>query len=194
MQQLFNQALFDRMKRAAMLDPTLYDEVEHDLSAMNQAIAIVCAVAVANGIAGLLGVMIGAAMSGGRGIFFSIFMVILGMALNVAGWVIWSYLTYWVGTTVFKGTATPGELLRTLGFASTPSLLGIASFIPCLGGLISLGGLIWMIVAGVIAVRQALDIDTGQAVITVILAAIPLMVFYGLIAAVTVFGAVMSSL
>jgi hypothetical protein len=54
--------------------------------------------------------------------------------------------------------------------------------------------MIWMIVAGVVAVRQALDIDTGQAVITVILAAIPLMLFYGLIAAVSVFGAIVTSL
>lgn len=194
MQQIFDPSLLARMKRAAMLDPTVYDEVEHDLSATNQAVTIVCAVAVANGIAGLLGLIIGAAIGGTSGIGLSIFLIFLGMVLNVVGWVIWSYLTYWVGTTVFKGTATPGELLRTLGFASTPALLGIVSFIPCLGGLVSLAGMIWMIVAGVVAVRQALDIDTGQAVITVILAAIPLMLFYGLIAAVSVFGAVITSL
>lgn len=194
MQQLFDPMLFARMKRAAMLDPTLYDEVEHDQSAINQAVTIVCAVAVANGIAGLLSLLIGVAIGGTSGLGLSIFLVFFGMVLNVAGWVIWSYLTYWVGTTVFKGTATPGELLRTLGFASTPALLGIVSFIPCLGALASFGGMIWMIVAGVIAVRQALDIDTGQAVITVILAAIPLMLFYGLIAAVSVAGAFLTAL
>lgn len=194
MQQLFDPSLFARMKRAAMLDPTLYDEVEHDLSATNQAVTIVCALAVANGIAGLLGLILGAVIGGSSGIGMSIFLIFLGMIFTVVGWVVWSYLTYWVGTTVFKGTATPGELLRTLGFAHTPAFLGIVSFIPCLGALASLGGMIWMIVAGVIAVRQALDIDTGQAVITVILAAIPLLLFYGLITAIGIFGAIITSL
>lgn len=193
MQQVFEPSLFARMKRAAMLDRTVYDEVEHDLTATQQAATVVIMVAVANGIAGLLGVMFAAALGGSRGIIFSIFMVLFGMVMNVVGWVIWSYLTYWIGTSVFKGTATPGELLRTLGFASTPGLLGIVSFIPCLGGLVAFGGMIWMIVAGVVAVRQALDVDTGQAVITVILAAIPLMMISAFIAFIGVLGSMAAS-
>jgi hypothetical protein len=194
MQQVFEPSLFSRMKRAAMLDATVYEEVEHDLTATNQAATVVIMVAVANGVAGLIGVMVGAAVGDSSEIGFAIFAVLLSMVLNVVGWVIWSYLTYWVGTTIFKGTATPGELLRTLGFATTPSLLGIVSFIPCLGGLAALAGMIWTIVAGVIAVRQALDIDTGQAVITVILAAIPLMLFWGFIMVIRVMGAILTSM
>jgi hypothetical protein len=49
-------------------------------------------------------------------------------------------------------------------------------------------------VAGVVAVRQALDVDTGQAVITVILAAIPLMLLQGAILMVGILGAVLTSL
>ena len=54
------------------------------------------------------------------------------------------------------GTATPGEMLRTIGFAQTPGVLGILAFIPILGGIVSLVVFVWMIVAGVIAIRQAL--------------------------------------
>ncbi|MCC7369380.1 MAG: YIP1 family protein [Chloroflexi bacterium] len=193
MQQVFEPSLFTRMQRAAMLDRTLYDEVEHDLSATNQAATVVVMVAVANGIAGLLSVMFAAALGGSRGLLFSVFMVLIGMVMNVVGWIVWSYLTYWIGTTVFKGTATPGELLRTLGFASTPALLGIASFIPCLGALAALAGTIWMIVAGVVAVRQALDVDTGQAVITVILAAIPLIMISLFLGFITFLGGMAAS-
>ena len=194
MQQVFEPSLFSRMKRAAMLDATVYEEVERDLSATNQAATVVIMVAVANGISGLLGVMLTAALAGTSGIGWSIFVVLLGMVLSVVGWVIWSYLTYWVGTTVFKGTATPGELLRTLGFATTPNLLGIVSFIPCLGGVAALAGMIWTIVAGVVAVRQALDIDTGKAIITVILSAIPLMLFWGFVVFITLMGAILTSM
>ncbi|MGE3270931.1 MAG: Yip1 family protein [Chloroflexota bacterium] len=191
--QYINQSLFDRMKRAAMLDSNLYEEVEHDLSATNQAATVVGIVAVANAISGLLGVILGAAIGGGNGIGWGIAGVFLGLIFAFVGWIVWSYLTYWVGTTVFKGTATPGEMLRTLGFAYTPNILGIVSFIPCLGALVGLAAMIWTIVAGVVAVRQALDIDTGQAVITVILAAIPLIFFWGFMAFIGIIGAAILS-
>src|SRR5262249_7144360 len=84
-------------------------------------------------------------------------------------WVVWAYVTYFVGTQFFGGTATPGEMLRTIGFAQSPGVLRILSFIPVLGGLISFIVAIWSIVAGVIAVRQALDFDTGKAILTVII-------------------------
>jgi hypothetical protein len=89
--------------------------------------------------------------------------------LGVVGYYIWAYITYFVGTNVFHGTADVGELLRTLGYASSPKLLSILAFIPCVGPLAALVGAIWSLVAGVIAVREALDFDTTKAVITVII-------------------------
>ena len=50
-------------------------------------------------------------------------------------------------------------MLRTIGFAYTPNILGIFAFIPCLGRLISLVRAVWALAARVIAVRQALDFD-----------------------------------
>jgi hypothetical protein len=75
---------------------------------------------------------------------------------------------YLVGTRVFHGTATYGELLRTLGFANSPGVLLILRFIPVLGGLIALIVGIWRIVAGFIAVREALDLDNGNTLATII--------------------------
>jgi hypothetical protein len=48
-------------------------------------------------------------------------------------------------------------------------VLGVLGFIPCVGGLAGVVGAIWALVAGVIAVREALDFDTTKAVLTVII-------------------------
>ena len=192
--------LLERMMRAARLDKSFYNEVERDLSATGQAATVVAIVAVANAIGGLIGVLIGEAFARALGVGgsvastgSSIFGLILGVVFFVVGWVIWSYLTYFIGTSVFKGTATPGEMLRTLGFATTPYVLGALQFIPCLGFLAWLGGAVWMLIAGVIAVREALDFDTGKAIITVLLAAIPLFVLWGILFAVNIVGAIAMS-
>lgn len=50
-----------------------------------------------------------------------------------------------------------GELLRTIGFSSSPGLIRVLGIIPGLAGLVFLVASIWMLVAMVIAVRQALD-------------------------------------
>ncbi|HJR40949.1 MAG TPA: YIP1 family protein [Gemmatimonadaceae bacterium] len=143
------------MRGAALLDAATYDEVEHDQSATGQAAVVVGIVALASAI--------GAYRYGGRGILGSIIAAFLG-------WLIWSGITYLIGTRVFKGTATWGEMLRTLGFAQSPGVLLILAIIPFLGVLISFVVGIWTLICGVIAIRQALDLDTGKAVITAILA------------------------
>jgi hypothetical protein len=153
----------DRMMRAARLDSKLYDEVEHDLNATGQALTVVIVVAVAAGIGGALGQIIagrpGAAIGGFIG----------GIAVAVLSWLIWSGIAYFVGTRVFGGVATYGELLRTIGFAHSPGVLNILGFIPVLGGIVQFAVAIWTLVATIIAMRQALDFDTGKAVMTAIL-------------------------
>ncbi len=50
-----------------------------------------------------------------------------------------------------------GELLRTIGFASSPGIIQVLAFIPLIGSIISIVASIWMLVAMIVAVRQALD-------------------------------------
>lgn len=72
---------------------------------------------------------------------------------------------------MFKGpetSATWGELLRTIGFSNSPGVFRLFSFIPFLGGIISFVASVWALIAGVIAVRQALDFSTGRAIATCI--------------------------
>jgi hypothetical protein len=69
-----------------------------------------------------------------------------------------------------KHTSDYKELLRTLGFASAPQLLLVAARIPGLGGIVALVAWLWGLAAFVVAVRQALDVTTGRAVVVCILA------------------------
>jgi hypothetical protein len=148
------RSLIERMIGAAMLDVSVYEEVEHDRGATGQAAIVVAIVAVCSAI--------GYYNMGPE-------MIVLGIVSAFISWLIWAVLTYLIGTKAFGGTADVGEMLRTLGFAQAPGVLLILSFIPLLGGLIGFVAWIWTTVTAVIAIRQALDFDTGKAVLTALI-------------------------
>ena len=138
----------DRMIGAARLEVRTYEEVEADRSATSQAMGVVLLSSLAVGI-GSLG--LGAGGLGG---------VVAGGIGALIGWVAWAFLTYIIGTRMLPEPQTRadlGELMRTLGFAQSPGLLRILGSIPGLGPLVLGIVSIWMLVAMVIAVRQALD-------------------------------------
>lgn len=145
--------MLERAVRAARLDVSLYEEVEHDRSYTQEAFLIVIIVSVL----GAIGTWVGPDDR-------NLVTILLNMAVSgLLGWVIWAAVTLVVGTRVFGGTADYGEMLRVLGYAQAPLALAI---IPFIGALV--GG-IWAIVSGVVAVRQGLDLSTGQAVATVLI-------------------------
>jgi hypothetical protein len=175
-------SLTDRMLRAARLDVSLYNEVEADLNATTQALTVVVITAIASGIGAALGGAIAGRPSGIVG------GLIGGIIAELLGWAVWSWVMYFVGTRFFNGTASYGELLRTTGFAYSPGVLLILRFIPVLGGLIALAVFIWRILTGFIAVREALDIDSGKTVATIVLG------FVGYIIVVAVVGTILAVL
>ena len=135
-----------RIVRAAKLDVTLYEEVEADKSALGQAMGIVVLSSIAAGI--------GTISTGG---FWA---MVIGIIAALAGWYIWAYLTYFIGTKLLPEPQTKAdhrELLRTIGFSSSPGLIRVLGIIPGIGSIVFLIAAIWMLIAMVIAVRQALD-------------------------------------
>ena len=113
---------------------------------MGQAMAVVVLSSVAAGI-GTVGT------TGIKGL-------VLGTIVALAGWFIWAFLTYYIGTRLLSEPQTKadyGELLRTIGFSSSPGVLRVFGIIPMLGNILNFICGIWMLVAMVIAVRQALD-------------------------------------
>ena len=132
--------------RAAKLDAHLYEEVEADKGAMGQATAVVVLSSIAGGIA-----YTASAGFGG---------ILIGTIAALVAWYIWAFLTYLIGTKLLPEPQTKadvGELLRTIGFSSSPGLIRVLGIIPFLRGPVFLVAGVWMLVAMVIAVRQALD-------------------------------------
>lgn len=148
--------LVERAIGAAWLDVATYEEVEADGEALTQAMIVVVVAAIASGIGS-------AAASGGQG-----FGLISGVIGALIGWFVWAFTIYVVGTRLLPMPETHadlGQVLRMLGFAAAPGVLGILGILPLIGGLVMLAASIWQLVAMVIAVRQALDYtSTGRAV------------------------------
>lgn len=138
----------ERMIGAAKLDVHVYEEVEADTTATRPAMGVVLLSSLASGI-GSVG--LGAGGFGG---------VVVGGIVALIGWVVWAFLTSIIGTRLLPESQTRadvGELMRTLGFAQSPGLARIFGIVPGVGPLVFSLVSIWMLVAMVIAVRQALD-------------------------------------
>ncbi len=139
-------SMVDRIVRAAKLDAQLYEEVEADKGALGQAMAVVVLASVAGGVgSGRLGGLSG---------------ILIGTLGTLIAWFIWAALTYFIGTKILPESTTRadvGELLRTTGFSSSPGLIRVLGLVPGITGIVFLVSGIWMLIAMIIAVRQALD-------------------------------------
>ena len=152
------------------LDVNTYEEIEADQTATSQAAIVVAIVAIIGGL------FAGLASSIGDGSFLGGF--IRQLLTAFIGWFIWSYVTYWVGTSFFKGKSTPQEMLRVLGFAQAPAILAV---IPVCGAFI---GWIWTLICSFIAIRQGLDLDNTKALLTAVVAFIAVIIVYFIIGAI----------
>jgi hypothetical protein len=136
----------DRMIRAAKLDTSLYEEVESDKGALGQAMGVVVLSSVSTGI----GLFNTGGLEG----------LVIGTTIALFGWYVWAFLTYVIGTKLLpepQTRATHHELLRTIGFASSPGIIRVLALSPSLARAVLFVTGIWMLVAMIIAVRQALD-------------------------------------
>ena len=151
-----NSVFVNRIIRACKLDVSLYEEVEADKSATFQAALVVILSSLAAGVG---------ALSLGASNFF------MAPILSLVSWYIWAYLIYLIGAKFFPEPNTKsnhGELLRTIGFSSAPGLIRVFGFTPDLFTLTVFIGGIWMLIAMIIAVRQALDYESTWRAIGVV--------------------------
>jgi len=165
----------ERLLRAAKLDASLYEEVETDQGALGQATMAV----VLSSVAAAIGSSAHQLSIGGW---------IVGAIVTLLAWFVWAYLTYLIGTKILAEPTTQadwGQLLRTTGFSSAPGLIRVLGIIPGLTGVVFAIASIWMLVAMVVAVRQALDYKStlravGVCVIGWVIQALILLLFFGL--------------
>ena len=159
----------ERLIAALKLDASVYEEVEHDPSALGQSAGVVLLAALASAI-GAFGVL------GARGI-------LSGLLASLIGWLVWTAIVWLIGVKVFRHSSSFEELLRTLGFVTAPQLLYVIAIIPLpfLAWLVGLVVLAMTLVAFVRAVRQALDVGTDRALAVSALAVLAYLVLAALV-------------
>ncbi len=150
-----------RLVGAAALRAGIYEEVEADRRATGQALLVV--------------LLAGTAAAVGSGGLAAGVLTQLGahVGASLAAWTLWAFLTYQIGARLFPESQTRadvGELLRTLGFAAAPGSLLVFGAIPGFTLPVFALATSWMLLAMIVAVRQALDYSsTGRAVAVCVL-------------------------
>ena len=137
-----------RLIGAAALDTAIYEEVEADRTATGQALVVVLLSSVASGI--------GARGLGGGSLQNIVFISIV----SLIAWAAWALVTFEIGARLMPEPQTRGdvgELLRTIGFASTPGLIRLLAVITPIAIPVFALSAVWMLAAMIVAVRQALD-------------------------------------
>ena len=98
----------DRITRALRLDSELFEEVEHDYSAGSQALMTVLAASACGGIGNLAAAWI---LGMRPNPWPSLIMMVAGF---LVAWIVWSFVTMAIGTSIFGGRADMGEMQRAL--------------------------------------------------------------------------------
>lgn len=163
--------MIQRMIGAAFFNRQTYEEIEADQGALAQAIGVVLIVTLCGVVGGVIGGVIQ-----GSAVLGLVLGVVGGLVFGVVRWALWVTVMYVVGGKMLRTSDTTtswGELGRVVGFAYTPGVLSVLSFIPAIGGLFPFIGFCWTLAAVTVAVRQAMDFEsTGRAIGVVLLSAV----------------------
>jgi hypothetical protein len=155
-----SNTFLQRIIGAMALDSAIYEEVEADRSGTGQALVVVLLSSLAAGI--------GARGFGGTTLSNIAFISVV----SLIGWVAWALVTFEIGRRILPEPQTSvdvGELLRTIGFATSPGLLRAFGILPHVTIPAFAITSIWMLLAMVVAVRQALDYTSTARAIAVCL-------------------------
>src|SRR5262245_55900289 len=155
-------SLGERMTGAMKADVKTFEEIEADPTAIGQAVTVI----IIAGVASLIGNVWRIGISGG----------LLMLVANLCGYALWTLLVVLIGTKLMPEPATKADFnegFRVIGFTAAPGVFNVLAIIPFLGPLISFVIWIWMVVVGVVAVREVLDYsNTGRAIIVCLISAV----------------------
>jgi Yip1-like protein len=154
--------LFERMLRAARLDPELYYELRRDGSANGQAFEVVliafAAALVGGGLRQLLHFLLPPGWID----------LLLGMGYALMNWLFWCWIAEMVGRR-FGSRADFEQILRPVGFAYAPGILRALTLFSGLAPAVNLIVFLWIAVGCVLAVREAMQLNTRGALQTAVL-------------------------
>jgi hypothetical protein len=146
--------IFRKMLRASRLDSEFYAGIAGDSTATNEALLVV----ILTSFAATFG-FVGFGQPSNVLIGGIVRIVPLGLAI----WTIWSVSAYFVGTRLFGASGNIRSTMRCTGFAFSPGVLLIFAALPVLGVALFFASLGLMLAAGVLAIRNALNLRTAQA-------------------------------
>ncbi len=146
-----DEGILERILLAIRLDGPLYRDVAEDETYTTEAILLATLVAFFGAI--------GAGFGSGRAL--GVFFVELLNSL-LFGWILWTLIAYLVGQ-LMGGRSGMVDLGRALAYANTPRLLGLLGFIPAVGWVLLLVGWVLSMLAGMVAVRESMELDSAKA-------------------------------
>jgi hypothetical protein len=163
----------------------VYAEVEADASFTSTAWILVIVVAVLN--------QLGSYAS--SDVVNWLISALVGAIFSVIGFAVAALVINWVGQKVFKADVTFNEMVRTLGLAYVWNVVGvlgvltaISAALACVLGPAMVIAWVALVIAWFVAVKEALDLEWIQTIVTVILG------WIALIAAAVVAGLVLALL
>ena len=158
--------LLERIKGAITFRNGVYAEVEKDKGFTTTAWLLVVVVAFLNQLGSNASRHVGTWLGG----------AIAGTVLAVAGFAVAAAVINWAGRALFKADVTFNELVRTLGLAYVWNVIGVigvlsafSDALSCLLSPVRVISAILLVVAWFVAAKEALDLEWGQTIITVIL-------------------------
>ena len=165
--------LMNRIIGAFTFRKGVYAEVEADTSFTTTAWILVAVVAFLNQLgsmanSNLLNWLLGA---------------ILGTIFAVIGFAVGAFVINWMGRTLFSADVSFDEMVRTLGLAYVWQAIGVfgilgafSTALGCITAPVVILGVLLMIAAWFIAAKEALDLEWGQTIVTVIMGWLALVV------------------
>ena len=155
----------------------VYSEVEQDTGFTETAWVLVVVVAFLNNL--------GSAFAPNGG---GILGLIGGTILAIVGFAVGSFVISWVGLALFQADVSFEEMVRTLGLAYIWNVVGVLGILgaitPALGCLtapVAIVAFILGLVAWFVAAKEALDLEWGQTIVTVIVGWLIMLIITGVI-------------
>jgi hypothetical protein len=174
--------MLDRIIRIIKLDFPVFKDIESDPKATTEAAIVVVAASVLSAI--------GSAAGSQRPVSAFLGGVITGLL----GWIVWSYVSHFVGGVLYQSKGTFESMLRVIGYSNAPQLLGVLNIIPCIGWIGGLAGAILALIASVMAIREGLDLETGQAIIVAVVGWIALAIVAAIVGVIFGVGAAFTAI
>ena len=160
--------LMNRIIGALTFRKGIYAEVESDTSFTSTAWLLVAVVAFLS--------QLGANSAGNPGLGKWLLGSILGTIFAVIGFAFAAFVISWVGSSVFNAQTNFEEMVRTLGLAYVWNAIGfigvlalLSQTLVCLLSPVTLLGALLGFVAWLIAIKEALDLDWLQTIITLVI-------------------------